>query len=129
MPPITQVSAAPVLPLRDFFRNAEQAAHQISPDGRFLSYTASYERRMTVFVRPLAGGEAIRVTSETARDISGYFWKGNRIVYVKDFGGDENFHVVVADLDGSALKDLTPGEHVRAEVVDDLEDDDDHLIL
>ncbi len=121
--------AAPLLPLRDFFRNAEQAGHQISPDGRFLSYTASYERRMNVFVRPLAGGEAMRVTSETARDISGYFWKGNRIVYVKDFGGDENFHVVVADLDGSALKDLTPGESVRAEVVDDLEDDDDHLIL
>ncbi len=126
-PPTT--SSAPLLPLRDFFRNAEQAGHQISPDGRFLSYTASYERRMNVFVRPLGGGEATRVTSETARDISGYFWKGNRIVYVKDFGGDENFHVVVADLDGSALKDLTPGENVRAEIVDDLEDDDDHLIL
>jgi len=122
-------SSAPLLPLRDFFRNAEQAGHQISPDGRFLSYTAPYERRMNVFVRPLAGGEATRVTSETARDISGYFWKGNRIVYVKDFGGDENFHVVVADLDGSALKDLTPGENVRAEIVDDLEDDDNHLIL
>jgi len=125
----TTTSSAPLLPLRDFFRNAEQAGHQISPDGRFLSYTAPYERRMNVFVRPLAGGEATRVTSETARDISGYFWKGNRIVYVKDFGGDENFHVVVADLDGSALKDLTPGEKVRAEIVDDLEDDDDHLIL
>ena len=129
MSPTTNASAAPLLPLRDFFRNAEQAGHQISPDGRFLSYTAPYERRMNVFVRPLAGGEATRVTSETARDISGYFWKGNRIVYVKDFGGDENFHVVVADLDGSALKDLTPGENVRAEIVDDLEDDDDHLIL
>ncbi len=129
MSPTITASAAPLLPLRDFFRNAEQAGHQISPDGRFLSYTAPFERRMNVFVRPLAGGEATRVTSETARDISGYFWKGNRIVYVKDFGGDENFHVVVADLDGSALKDLTPGEHVRAEIVDDLEDDDDHLIL
>ncbi len=129
MPSTPTAPAAPLLPLRDFFRNAEQAGHQISPDGRFLSYTASYERRMNVFVRPLAGGEAKRVTSETARDISGYFWKGNRIVYVKDFGGDENFHVVVADLDGSALKDLTPGENVRAEIVDDLEDDDDHMIL
>ena len=29
----------------------------------------------------------MRVTSETARDISGYFWKGDRILYVKDFGG------------------------------------------
>ncbi len=122
-------TAAARVPLRDFFRNPEQAGHQISPDGRTLSWTAPYERRMNVFVRPLAGGETTRVTSETARDISGYFWKGERIVYQKDFGGDENFHVVSIDIRGADLRDLTPGEHVRAEIVDELEEDDDHLIV
>jgi dipeptidyl aminopeptidase/acylaminoacyl peptidase len=117
------------LPLRDFFRNPEQTAFRVSPDGRYLSWLAPYERRLNVFVRPIGGGAATRVTSETARDIGGYFWKGERIVYVKDFGGDENFHVVSASLDGSDLKDLTPGEKVKADVVDILEDDDRHLIL
>ena len=70
-----------------------------------------------------------RVTAETARDISGYFWKGDRIVYVKDFGGDENFHVVSVNLNGEDLKDLTPGEKVRARIVDDLIDDDQHIIV
>jgi dipeptidyl aminopeptidase/acylaminoacyl peptidase len=124
-----QAQAAKQIPLRDFFKNPEQAGHQISPDGKYLSWAAPYERRMNVFVRPFAGGTATRVTSETARDISGYFWKGERIVYVKDFGGDENFHVVSVDLKGGDLKDLTPGEKVRAEIVDILVDDDSQMIV
>jgi dipeptidyl aminopeptidase/acylaminoacyl peptidase len=117
------------LPLRDFFRNPDETAFRVSPDGRYLSWLAPYERRLNVFVRPIGGGPATRVTSETARDIGGYFWKGERIVYVKDFGGDENFHVVSASLDGRDLTDLTPGEKVKADVVDILEDDERHLIL
>jgi len=116
------------IPLRDFFRNPEQTAFRISPDGRYLSWLAPYERRLNVFVRPIGGGTATRVTSETARDIGGYFWKGERIVFVKDFGGDENFHVVSVSLDGAQV-DLTPGDKVKADVVDMLEDDDGHLIV
>ena len=102
--------------LKDFFRNPERAGFAISPDGKYLSWVAPYENRLNVFVRPLAGGTETRVTAETARDISGYFWKGDRILYVKDFGGDENFHVVSVDLAGKDLKDLTPGEKLRAEI-------------
>jgi dipeptidyl aminopeptidase/acylaminoacyl peptidase len=120
---------APRIPLRDFFRNPDETGFQISPDGSYLSWLAPYERRLNVFVRPLAGGAPVRVTSETARDIGGYFWKGERIVYVKDAGGDENFHVVTVDRTGGDARDLTPGEKVKADVVDILEDDDAHLIL
>ena len=116
-------------PLKDFFRNPERARFAISPDGKYLSWVAPYENRLNVFVRPLAGGPETRVTAETARDISGYFWKGDRILYVKDFGGDENFHVVSVDLAGKDLKDLTPGEKLRAEIVDVLEDDDQFVLL
>ena len=130
--PAAPPSAAPVaqqIPLRDFFRNVEQTAHQVSPDGRFVSWVAPYERRQNVHVRPLSGGDAVRITSETARDIAGYFWKSDRILYVKDFGGDENFHVVSVDPKGGDLKDLTPGEKVRASIIDDLYDDPDHVII
>jgi dipeptidyl aminopeptidase/acylaminoacyl peptidase len=117
------------IPLRDFFRNPQEAGHQISPDGRHLSWLAPHERRLNVFVRPLAGGPATRVTGETARDLAGYFWKGERILYVKDFGGDENFHLVSVNLKGEDVKDLTPGDKVRAMVIDGLVDDDRHLIV
>ncbi len=125
----TATAQAKVLPMRDFFKNPQEAGHQISPDGKYLSWLAPHERRLNVHVRPLAGGPTVRVTSETARDISGYFWKGDRILYVKDFGGDENFHVVSVNLKGEDLKDLTPGDKVRAQIVDGLEDDDAHIIV
>jgi len=117
------------IPMRDFFKNPQESAHQISPDGKYLSWLAPYERRMNVFVKSLSGGDAWRVTSETARDINGYFWKGDRILYVKDFGGDENFHVVSVNLKGEDLKDLTPGEKVRAMIVDALVDHDNYIIV
>ena len=128
-PMATTQAPARQIPLRDFFKNPEQNAHQVSEDGRYLSWTAPYQRRMNVFVRPIAGGEVVRVTSETARDIAGYAWKGSRIIYAKDFGGDENFHIVSVDLKGGDLKDLTPGEKVKANLVDILYDDPDHLIV
>ena len=131
--PVAQAPAssqpARQIPLRDFFKNPEQASHQISEDGRYLAWVAPYERRLNVHVRPIAGGEVVRVTSETARDISGFAFKGSRIIYAKDFGGDENFHLVSVDLKGGDLKDLTPGEKVKANLVDFLYDDPDHIIL
>ena len=121
---------AKLIPLRDFFRNPERSRFQVSPDGNSISFMRPYYGRMNVFVRPRAGGEAVRVTSETERDVSDYFWKGSgRIVFRKDFKGDENFHVVAADADGKNLVDLTPFEKVRANIIDDRLDRDDEIII
>jgi dipeptidyl aminopeptidase/acylaminoacyl peptidase len=127
------LAAAPApgrrIPVRDFFRNPEKSDFMLSQDGRYLSWLAPYRKRLNVYVRPLAGGRTRRITSETARDLAGYFWKGDRILYEKDFGGDENFHLVSVGLDGRGLRDLTPGAKVQAQVVDDLPDDDQHLLV
>src|SRR5438132_810941 len=78
----SSMALAPRIPLRDFFKNPEKTGYQISPDGKWISYLAPYERRLNVFVMPRSGGEAKRVTGETARDLAGYFWKSNdRIIY------------------------------------------------
>jgi dipeptidyl aminopeptidase/acylaminoacyl peptidase len=118
------------IPLRDFFRNPERAGFQISPDGNTLAFMQPYQNRMNVFVQPRAGGEPVRLTSETERDVAGYFWKGSRrIVYLKDFKGDENFHLMAVDVGGGEPADLTPFDKVRAEIVDDRYDDDDEMIV
>ncbi len=113
--------------IRDFFRNPERGYFRLSPDGKWLSFMQPWETRMNVYVQPLRGGqpagEPRRLTEEKTRDIETYFWKGpSRILYVKDFGGDENFHLVAVDVVGGKLRDLTPFEGVRADVIDDLED-------
>jgi dipeptidyl aminopeptidase/acylaminoacyl peptidase len=121
-------------PLRDFFKNPEQSNYQISPDGKTLAFMQPYENRRNIFVQPIekvGTKDGIkRVTAETARDISGYSFKGNgHVLFTKDFGGDENFHVVSADIATGAIKDLTPHDGARASVVDDLRDDADHILV
>jgi len=116
--------------LRDFFRNPEKASYQLSLDGEYISFLAPYKNRLNIFVQPRAGGETKRVTSVTDRDISGYFWKGNNyLVYLRDFGGDENFHLFTVNRDGSGEKELTPFPGVRATVIDDLYDDPEWLLI
>src|SRR5207253_6386559 len=84
----------PKIPLRDFFKNPESRGYLLSPDRKTLSYLAPWESRMNVWVRPTAGGEAKRITSEKERDIRNYSWKGNEfVIYAQDTKGDENFHL------------------------------------
>ena len=78
---------------------------------------------MNIFIRPTAGGEAKRITSEKDRDIRDYVWKGNDfVIYAKDNKGDENFHLKRVNLKSGEVKDLTPFPKVRSEIIDDLED-------
>ena len=122
-PPAAQSSAAPGrIPLRDFFKNPESRGYLLSPDGKTLSYLAPWESRMNIWIRPTAGGEAKRMTSEKDRDIRDYFWKGNDfLVYAQDNKGDENFHMFRVNLKTNEIKDLTPYEKVRVNLIDDLE--------
>ncbi len=116
--------------LKDFFRTPEFSGYQISPDGNWISFLAPYERRRNIFVRPRAGGDAKRLTSETARDMAGYFWKGNdHIIYVKDFGGDENFHLLSVNVTSGELTDLTPFDQVTVDIIDDLEEHPTEMII
>ncbi len=116
--------------VEDFFRNPDKVAFQLSPGGEYLAYLGPYERRRNIFVQKLGDNQAIRLTSETERDISGYFWaSGQRLVYVKDSGGDENYQLFAINRDGSNAKDLTPFEGVKIQLIDELEDNEDELII
>ncbi len=118
------------LPVEDFFRNPEMAEFQISPNGTHYSYKAPWKNRLNIFVKPIDGDEALRITSQTDRDIPGHFWKSNeRIIYLKDDDGDENWYLVAVDATGENLKELTRAADVRTEIIDDLEDDPTSIIV
>jgi len=118
------------IPLKDFFRNSEKTRYTLSPNGEFLAYLAPYKNRMNIHVQKIGSDEVRRLTSVEDRDLAGYFWATNdRILYVRDFGGDENFHVFGVDINGENDKDLTPFDDVLAQIIDDLEDDDEHIIV
>jgi dipeptidyl aminopeptidase/acylaminoacyl peptidase len=128
--PFAQQSEVPLIPMKDFFRNAESRGYQISPDGEYLSYMKPVNTRMNVFVQKIGEENTTQVTFATERDIAGYFWKGNnRIIYIQDSKGDENFRLFAVDKDGSNQKDLTPFEKVRAGIVDDLVDSANEMLI
>lgn len=125
--------------VEDFFRNPRRGYFRLSDSATMLGFMEPTaidggEPRMNIFVQQLQGnelaGEPKRLTSETERDVSGYFWKGDDIVlFEKDFNGDENFHVLAVNVKTGATIDLTPFENTRAGVQDDLEDDPDHVLV
>ena len=127
----TPAASADAIPMRDFFRHPDRAYFRISGDGKTLSFMQPWERRMNIYVQPLgSSAEPVRVTSEKDRDIPNYFWKGaDRIVYTKDFGGDENDHVVVVDRKGGEPKDVTPFPGVKAQIIDPLVEFPDRMLI
>jgi hypothetical protein len=115
--------ARPIIPLRDFFRNPQKTGYQLSPNGNFIGFLQPVGSRLNIFVQPKAGGESKQITAVEDRDIQNFLWKGNKfLVYLKDDGGDENFHLYVTQIDDIGQRDLTPFDGIRAEVIDDLED-------
>ncbi len=120
----------PLVPMEDFFKNPDIASFSISPDGKKLAYVKPWERRLNVHVRDIDSGEERRLTSATERDIAGFFWKGSdRIAFVQDKGGDENFHIFLVDVEGGEPRELTPFDGVKTYVLDDLEEDPRHMLV
>ncbi len=117
----TALTPPPMVDMKDFFKNPEKAGFRISPDGNYMSYRAPWKNRMNIFVKKMGENEAVQVTHDTIRDIGGYFWKGDRLVYSRDINGDENFILFSASIDGKDVKMLTPEKGVRAGTLDGLE--------
>ena len=121
---------APQIPLRDFFRNPELSSLELSPDGKQVAFLAPVERRLNLFVQEVSGENPRQVTDVRDRDIGGYFWKNaNTLIYLKDDGGDENYHLYAVDIVSGQTRDLTPFPGVRSGIVDDLEDIEDEVLI
>ena len=113
---------APKIAVEDFFKNPEKFSWRISPDGEYISYLSPHNGHTNVFVQKISDSIAIPITNDTVRNVYRYQWKGNRIIYLQDVGGDENFQMFSVGSDGKDLKALTPFVKVRTEIFDDWRD-------
>ncbi|WP_233238713.1 S9 family peptidase [Bordetella sp. LUAb4] len=146
---VVTTAPPPQYPAKNFFSHPAQAFFRLSDDGRLFSCmrpvsVAGQPPRLNIFVQRLEGatpvGEARQITDETERDINAHEWKGsNTILYSKDCGGRENFHVLAVNVSTGKVLDLTPGEteegkeqehgKVKATVVNYLAGDPDHILV
>ena len=121
-----QSGLPPLIDREIFFGNPEIASAQISPDGKYIAFRKPYKDTMNMWVKRADEpfDKARLITNETKRPIRGYFWSrdGKYILFVNDFGGDENFNVYAVDpsatpaagAEVAAARNLTDLKKVRA---------------
>ena len=125
-----EIVRAKQIPLEDFFKNPDKSSYQISPNGEYFSYMAPYENRMNIFIQKRGESKAVQITKETARDVAGYFWPNDeQIVFLKDSGGDENYHLFGVNIDGTNPISYTDFDGVLAQIFDDLPEQKDFVII
>ncbi|MCG9972382.1 S9 family peptidase [Christiangramia crocea] len=117
--------------VEDYFARPKARTFRFSPNGKFLSYREKDENNKNhIYVKNLETGEINRAIEEKEELIRGYAWANNeRLLYVMDKGGNENYHLFAADIDGSETRELTPYDEVRVELLNELKEDKDHVII
>ncbi|MFO3706621.1 S9 family peptidase [Xanthomonas codiaei] len=119
-PAASAAATPPALITREaLFGNPERANVSISPDGKYLSWVAPLDGVLNVWVAPVdAPDQARAITKDTARGIRAYFWthRPDTLLYLRDTGGDEDFHLYAINLADGSSTDLTPFKKTNAEV-------------
>ena len=114
----------------DYFARPNASAFQLSPDGKYLSYKEKDGLKNHVYIKNIASGEVVRAIEEKEEPIKGYGWiNDERLFYVMDNGGNENYHIYATNIDGANPRDLTPFENVRAGIISILKDQKDYIII
>lgn len=118
--------------VEDYFARPKASAFQLSPDGKYMSYREKEDgsTKRHVYVKEIASGKVTRILEEKEELIRGYFWKNNeRILYMMDQGGNEQYHIHAVNIDGTKNVDLTPYEEVQANIISILKDQKDFVIV
>ena len=121
-------SVPPLLPLQLLLAPDEFVAPQISPDGMWISYIAPSEGAANLFVAPVSDPRHGKpVTHYTQRgvqatDVSGvvmYRWHADskRIIYPKDYDGDEKWDIHIVDIESEQDRNLTSSPSVKDEII------------
>lgn len=117
--------------VEDYFKNPEAFSFQLSPDGTYISYMKRRETgERDLFLKETATQKETLLIKQEEDLIRGYYWANkNRILYLQDKGGNENYHVFGVDVSGANKKELTPYEGVRVNIIESLKEDEDHVIV
>src|SRR5688500_8069337 len=112
--PTVRVSA-PLLPLariEAILDTPTSSAPVLSPDGTRVLYVSSRgdaQLYLGEVAHPAAPARAL-VSGEERVGSATFTRDGQAVLFRRDTGADENFHIYRVGLDGEGLVDLTPGE-------------------
>ncbi|NUT46447.1 MAG: S9 family peptidase [Saccharothrix sp.] len=95
----------------------------LSPDGTSVAFAANTDGQHNLYVAPVSGGPARRITDYTEHALRQVAWSpdGRTLVYTADFQGDEQFQLYLVDAEGGTPRPLTdaPAQHVLGSTIFD----------
>ncbi|MFD1768840.1 alpha/beta hydrolase family protein [Sphingobacterium suaedae] len=117
--------------VEDYFAKPKMSSFQLSPNGKYISYREKDEKnKRHVMVKEVATGKVLRAIEEKDELIRGMGWiNDDRLVYVMDQGGNENYHLYAINVDGTNNIDLTPFDGVQASILNMLKEQKDYIII
>jgi len=117
--------------VEDYFQEPDQSSFRFSPDGTYLSYREKDKNlKNHIYVKNTKTDKVTRIMEEGDDLIRGYGWaNNNRLIYMMDQGGDENYRLYAVDLDGKNQLALTPFDNVRVNIMNNLKDQPDYMII
>ena len=122
LPAYAQSPAAevPLIERGKIFGNPTKAGAKLSPDGKWLSWTAPRDGVLNLWVAPAGNlAQAKPLTDEKTRPIRNSFWSpdSKTVLFIQDKGGDENFLLYGVNVVSGKQTNYTPFEKTRAQVL------------
>ena len=108
--------AAKPYTIEQFMATTSIRGASFSQDERRILFSSNATGIFNVYSISVDGGEPVALTASTVDShyAVGYFRNDDRVLFTRDQGGNENFHLIVRELDGTE-RDLTPGDKVKAD--------------
>ncbi|MEM1401862.1 MAG: hypothetical protein AAGG55_00905 [Pseudomonadota bacterium] len=120
--PMSMPALAPpeLIERRVLFGNPERFQGRLSPNGELMSFRAPLDGVMNLWVGERGDFDSVRpITDDKGRGIPSHFWAldSEHVLYIRDEGGDENWHLYSVELESGDIVDLTPYDGVQAQML------------
>ena len=114
-----------LIPVPVLFGNPERTSPRLSPDGRRLAWLAPSAGILNIWTAPVSAEAGVSweharvVTDDTDSGIAMFAWTqdSDRLLYVRDAEGDENWRLYDIDLATAGCRDLTPYPGTQARII------------
>jgi dipeptidyl aminopeptidase/acylaminoacyl peptidase len=109
------MSLPPLIPRSVLFGAPARLYPALSPDGARVAYVGPLDGIPNIWVQTIGKADARPVTAD-AGGINAFDWAmdGQHILYPQDGDGDGNTHVFAVEVATGRVRDLTPGDGIRA---------------
>lgn len=109
---------ATIIPINDFFKTPEKSFFKISPDGKYVAYLKSYNKRQNLFIRSLADGKERAGTTFDNYAVHDYFWTfNNQIIFTQDIIATDEFNIYALNVSTLKARKILSENKVKIRIV------------